>query len=207
MFEQVKLPYDFSALEPHIDTATMEVHYTGHHATYTKNLNDLAEKVPSLANKPILQILCNLGDVPEEHQIAVRNNGGGFYAHNLYFSSLSPNGAKAPSNALKSQIDNDFSNFSKLQEALSTAAMGQFGSGYAWLVYSHEEKKLSVKKTANQDIPMTNEDTTPLLLIDVWEHAYYLKHKNKRADHVSAIFNVIDWDVVSERYKNKERLS
>ena len=201
MFEQVKLTYDFSALEPYIDAATMEVHYTGHHATYTKVLNELVSKVPSLENKSIEQILLNLEAVPEEHRMAVRNNGGGFLTHNLYFESLSPKGNKEPKGALKSQIDKDFGSFKTLCDDLTKAALGQFGSGYAWLIYCNKEQQLKIKQTANQEIPMTDKETKALLLIDVWEHAYYLKYRNKRVDHVAAIFNVIDWDIVSGRYE------
>ena len=199
MFEQVKLNYSFTDLEPYIDGATMEVHYTGHHATYTKTLNELISKIPELKDKPILDILLNLEAAPVEHRVALQNNGGGFYAHNLYFESLSPNGGGEPSGALKNQIDKDFGSFDNLRDELTKASLGQFGSGYGWLVYCSKENRLIVKKTANQDLPMKEKCITPLLLIDVWEHAYYLKYKNKRVDHVAAIFNVIDWDVVEKR--------
>lgn len=198
MFEQVKLPYAFTDLEPHIDGATMEVHYTGHHATYTKNLNDLAEKIPALKGSAIEEILLNLEALPQEHRTAVANNGGGFLAHNLYFESLSPHGGKEPTGALKTQIDKDFGNFQNLKEALTQAALTQFGSGYAWLVYCKKSNMLKVEKTPNQDLPL--KDTTVLLPIDVWEHAYYLKHKNKRASHIEDLFHVIDWSVVEKRY-------
>ena len=201
MFEQVKLSYDFSALEPYIDAATMEVHYTGHHATYTKVLNELVSKIPGLENKSIQQILFNLDAVPEEHRTAVRNNGGGFLTHNLYFESLSPKGNKEPKGSLKNQIDKDFGSFDSLCDGLTKAAIGQFGSGYAWLVYCNKEQRLLIKQTANQEIPMTDDKTKALLLIDVWEHAYYLKYRNKRADHLAALFNVIDWDVVAKRFE------
>ena len=201
MFEHVKLPYDFSALEPYIDTATMEVHYTGHHATYTKALNELTSKIPAMKDKPIEQILTNLEAIPEEYRTAVRNNGGGFLNHNIYFEALSPRGNRKPEGSLKNQIEKDFGSFDKLCDDLTKAALGQFGSGYAWLVYSSKENRLLVKQTANQEIPMVEDGIKPLLLIDVWEHAYYLKYKNKRADHVTALFNVIDWDVVAKRYE------
>lgn len=201
MFEQIKLSYDFSALEPFIDRATMEVHYTGHHATYTKNLNDLINQIPGAKGKTIEEILINLNEIPQEHQTAIRNNGGGFLTHNLYFQSLSPNGAKEPGGLFKNQIEKDFGNFKTLCDELKKASISQFGSGYGWLVYCGKEKQLKIKQTANQEIPMINNDIKPLLLIDVWEHAYYLKHKNKRADHMGDIFNVIDWDVVSGRYE------
>ena len=201
MFEQVKLPYKFSDLEPHIDAATMEVHYTGHHATYTKVLNDLVKQIPSMDGKTINQILMNLENIPEAHRTAVRNNGGGFLNHNIYFESLSPNGGGEPKGALKSKIEEDFGDFKNLCDELTKAALGQFGSGYAWLLYNNKESRLKVTKTANQEIPMADGETKPLLLIDVWEHAYYLKYRNKRADHVAALFNVIDWDVVAGRFE------
>lgn len=202
MFEQVKLPYTFSALEPYIDAATMEVHYTGHHATYTKVLNELVSKIPSLKNKTIEQILLNSNDLPTEHRTAVINNGGGFLNHNLYFEALSPNGNTTPHGVLGTQIDKDFGSFKNLCTELSTAALGQFGSGYAWLVYCNKEQRLAVKKTANQETPMVDTHTKALLLIDVWEHAYYLKYRNKRADHIQAFFNVLDWDIIAERFSN-----
>ena len=201
MFEQIKLSYDFSDLEPYIDAATMEVHYTGHHATYTKVLNELVDKIPNLRDKSIEDILFNLESVPEEHRMAVRNNGGGFLTHNLYFESLSPNGNKEPEGSLKSQIEKDFGSFQSLCDDLTKAAIGQFGSGYAWLIYCGKEQRLEVKQTANQEVPMTDKDTKVLLLIDVWEHAYYLKYRNKRTEHVAALFNVVDWDVIAKRYE------
>ena len=196
MFEQVKLAYKFSDLEPHIDAKTMEVHYTGHHATYTKALNDLVSKIPSLQGKSIEDILMNINDVPEEHRKGIINNGGGFLNHNIYFESLSPDGGKEPEGILKDKIYEDFGSFHNLCENLKNAAIGQFGSGYACLVYNRDEKRMIVKQIANQDVP--NDEL--LLLIDVWEHAYYLKYQNKRADHIAAIFNVIDWDIVEKRY-------
>ena len=200
MFEQVKLSYDFSALEPHIDAATMEVHYTGHHAAYTKQLNDLVEKIPSLKGKSAKEILLRLDEVPEEYRTAVKNNGGGYLSHNYYFESLSPKSNK-PTGMLMERIEKDFGSFESLCDTLTKAALGQFGSGYAWLIYCNIEQRLLVKQVANQDLPVNNPVAKMLLPIDVWEHAYYLKYKNKRADHVAAIFNVIDWDVVAKRFE------
>ena len=202
MFEQVRLLYDFSALEPHIDTATMEVHYTGHHAAYTKALNDLVEKVPELKGKTSEEIMMLLDEVPDAYQVAVRNNCGGFINHNMYFESLSPNGGREAKGPLGQQIEKDFGGMEPLVEALKKAALTQFGSGYAWLAYCQIEQKLIVTQTDNQKTPMTDGMTKALLPIDVWEHAYYLKYRNKRADHVNAIFNVIDWDVVARRFEN-----
>jgi len=201
MFEQVKLTYDFSALEPHIDAATMEVHYTGHHATYAKAFKELMERVPELKGKTTEQVLMNLDEVPEEYRDAVRNNGGGFLNHNMYFESLSPNGGREPKGSLREQIVADFRDFSSLCEQLKQAALGQFGSGYAWLVFCGREQRLLIKQTTNQVSPMMDGETKVLLPIDVWEHAYYLKYRNKRAEHVDALFHVIDWDVVAQRYE------
>ena len=202
MFEQVKLSYDFSALEPYIDTATMEVHYKGHHATYCKNFSDLIETVPGLKGKSALEILTNLDKIPAEYRTAVRNNGGGALNHNLYFESLSPNGGKAPTGALAAQIDKDFGDFETLCAALKKAALGQFGSGYSWLVYDRAEGKLLVTQSANQDLPKDGK-AAMLLPIDVWEHAYYLKHKNKRADYLEDLFHVIDWTVAARRFEGE----
>jgi Fe-Mn family superoxide dismutase len=200
MFEQVKLSYDFAALEPHIDAATMEVHYTGHHAAYTKNLNDLVEKIPSLKGKSIKEILLNLDSVPEAFRTAVKNNGGGYMSHNYYFESLTPKSAP-PTCTLLARIEKDFGSFANLCDELTKAALGQFGSGYAWLIFCNKLERLVVKQVANQDLPVDNPVAKMLLPIDIWEHAYYLKYKNKRADHVAAIFNVIDWDVVAKRFE------
>jgi len=201
MYEQIKLPYDLSALEPHIDTATMDVHYNGHHKTYCKNFNDLMAHIPDLQGKPVEEILTDLDAVPEEYRTAVCNNGGGFYNHNLYFESISPDGGKAPEGRLAEQIAKDFGDFASLVAELKKAALAQFGSGYAWLLYFLPEQRLLVEKTGNQELPMPDEDTKILLPIDVWEHAYYLKHKNKRADYLDDLFEVIDWTVVARRFE------
>ena len=205
MFEQTTLNYDFKALEPHIDAATMEVHYTGHHATYAKNFRELVETVPGLKGKTTEQILENLDEVPHEYRDAVRNNGGGFYNHNVYFASLSPSGGGEPTGALSQQITKDFGNFATLRDELKKAALGQFGSGYAWLAYCTKEQRLLVKQSGNQETPMMDGTTKVLLPIDVWEHAYYLKYRNKRAQHVDALFHVIDWDVVGKRYEQARK--
>ena len=201
MFEQVKLNYDFTALEPYIDAATMEVHYTGHHATYCKNFNDLIAAIPELQGKTVEEILMNLDKAPEAQRTALKNNGGGYYNHNLYFESLSPKGGQAPSGALAAQITADFGDFDTLVAELKKAALAQFGSGYAWLVYDPKEQKLAVTKDGNQESPVMDGVTKALLPIDVWEHAYYLKHKNKRAAYLDDLFQVIDWDVVARRFE------
>jgi len=205
MFEQVKLTYAFGDLEPYIDTATMEVHYNGHLATFTKACNDLVKQVPGLRDKTSEQILLDLNDVPDHYRTAVRNNFGGFFNHNMYFESLSPNGAREAKGPLRDQIEKDFKTFENLVDVLKQAALTQFGSGYAWLVYSKAESKLMVAQSNNQENPMMNSDTKCLLPIDVWEHAYYLKHKNKRAAYLEDVFQVIDWDMVARRFEQIRR--
>lgn len=197
-FEQTELKYGFDALEPHIDEATMKVHYGKHHAGYTSKLNNAIEGT-DLADKSIEDILKNL----DMSNAAVRNNGGGYYNHNLYFNVISPSGGGAPSGDLAKAIDDAFGSFDKFKEEFSNAAKTRFGSGWAWLC-AHEGGKVSVCSTPNQDNPLMpgSEDCgTPVLGIDVWEHAYYLKYQNKRPDYVEAFFNVIDWDEVSKRYE------
>lgn len=202
MFEQVKLKYDFNALEPHIDTLTMETHYEKHHAAYTKNLNAALEKLPALAGKSIEEILTNLNSIADTSlQTAVRNNGGGYYNHNLYFDILSPNEGNPPQGGLAEAIEAGFGSFEELVNKLSSAAASVFGSGWAWLS-KDRDGKLLITTTPNQDNPLMTHggQLTPILGIDVWEHAYYLKYKNVRADYINALFNVIDWENVSERY-------
>lgn len=207
MFVQDKLKYGFDALEPHIDALTMETHYGKHHAAYTNNLNKALENLPKLAGKSIEDILKNLDSVNDVGlRTAVRNNGGGFYNHNLYFAILSPNGDGEPSGALAEQIKKDFGDFRTLKDKLSTAANGQFGSGWAWLS-TDGAGNLRVSSTPNQDNPLMIDNGlwTPILGIDVWEHAYYLKYKNLRADYVKAFFEVVDWKEVEARYDELKR--
>lgn len=200
MFKQVELDYSFEALEPHIDTLTMETHYGKHHATYTKNLNDAAEKAGVL-DKDIEKVLAELDNIGDEAlRNAVRNNGGGFYNHNLYFSILSPNPAAAPEGTLADKITEKFGSLEELKEKLTALALGQFGSGWAWLS-ANAGGDLTVSASPNQDNPIS-EGTgyTPILAIDVWEHAYYLKYKNLRGDYVKHLFEVIDWKKVGANY-------
>lgn len=201
MYEQIKLPYSFDALEPHIDKLTMETHYSKHHATYTKNLNDAMEKLSSdFKGMPIESLLKHLEAIPKDLQAAVRNNGGGFYNHNLYFDLMSPDGGGAPSGALADQIEKDFGSFDNLKAELKAKGVSQFGSGWSWLVVD-KDNKLKVLGTANQDTPFELGFDKILLGIDVWEHAYYLKYKNLRADYIDAFFNVVDWKKVSARFE------
>lgn len=201
MFNQYQLPYGYDALEPHIDTLTMETHHGKHHATYTKNFNDAVEKA-GLGDKTVEEILANLNQVSDEAlRKALRNNGGGFYNHNLYFSTLSPNGGKAPTGALAAQIDKDFGSFDALVEKLSTAATTQFGSGWAFLS-KKPDGSLVVSQSLNQDNPISEgTGNKPIMCIDVWEHAYYLKFKNLRPDYIKTLFNVIDWELVAKNYE------
>lgn len=201
MFEQVKLDYVFDALEPHIDTTTMETHYGKHHATYTKNFNDAVEKA-GLGGKSVEEILSSLSSVGDEAlRNALQNNGGGYYNHNLYFSVMSPKKGTKPSPALTEAINRDFGSLEKLVETLQNLALGQFGSGWAFLSVD-KEGKLYATKAANQNNPfMEAGQHTPILGIDVWEHAYYLRYKNLRGDYLKNFFEVLDWEKVSANYE------
>ena len=206
-FELPNLPYAFDALEPNIDKATMQIHYGKHHAAYTNNLNDaLKNSAPEFLEKSIEEILGNLEALPEAIRGAVRNNGGGFYNHNLYFTIIGPNTGGQPSGELAEKINESFGSFDAFKEEFSKAAATRFGSGWAWLVVN-KKGDLKVTSTANQDNPLMPGTTTcgcsegtPILGIDVWEHAYYLHYQNRRPDYISAFFNVIDWNAVAKRY-------
>ena len=192
------LPYAKEALEPHIDATTMELHHDKHHATYTKKLNAATEG-SELEHKDIKEILSNVS----QHGKAVRNNGGGFYNHDLFWQVMGPNGGGAPSGKLAEEIDKAFGSFDAFQEQFTNAAIGQFGSGWAWLIVD-ASGNLKVTSTPNQDNPLMDVAEvkgTPILGVDVWEHAYYLKYQNRRPDYVKAFFNVINWDEVSKRYE------
>ncbi len=193
-FELPKLPYAYDALEPHIDAKTMEIHHTKHHQGYTNNLNNAIEGT-DLEGKSIEEILKHGKDKP-----AVRNNGGGYYNHNLFWEIMTPNGGGKPSGELASAIDSAFGSFDSFKEEFSKAAATRFGSGWAWLCVTNG--KLEVCSTANQDNPVMGEGCTgtPILGLDVWEHAYYLNYQNKRPDYIDAFFNVINWDEVSKRF-------
>ena len=201
MYNQIKLNYEFDALQPHIDALTMETHYTKHHSGYTKNLNEAALKA-QVDHLPIEELLKALEMIEDEAlRKAIRNNGGGYYNHNLYFALMSPEGKRVPDGKLALAINEHFEDFQQLKEQLTKLALGQFGSGWAWLS-ADETGKLYLSSSPNQDNPlMDNKGITPILGIDVWEHAYYLKYKNLRADYVKEFFNVIDWDVVADNYQ------
>lgn len=196
-FELPKLPYAFDALEPHIDAKTMEIHHDKHHQGYTDKLND-AIKGTDLEGKTIENILINL----DMENKAVRNNGGGFYNHNLFWKVMSPNGGGKPSGDLEKAIESAFGSFEDFKEKFSEAAKTQFGSGWAWLCV-HNGGKVDICSTPNQDNPLMPNvgcGGTPILGLDVWEHAYYLKYQNKRPDYVGAFWNVINWEEVSANY-------
>ena len=197
-FKLPELNYAYDALEPHIDKQTMEIHHTKHHQTYIDNLNKALEGYPELQEKAIKELIKNLNQLPDEIKTAVRNNGGGHLNHKMFWKTMSPNGGGAPVGEVAKKIDEDLGGFEKFKEKSKKAALGRFGSGWAWLVLE-ENGKLAITSTPNQDNPLT-EGKKPLLGIDVWEHAYYLKYQNKRADYISSWFNVVDWNKVEEKY-------
>ena len=200
MFTQYQLPYGADALEPVIDALTVETHHGKHHAAYTKNLNDAAEKA-GVADMDIEALLGSLDKIGDKAlRKAVRNNGGGYYNHNLYFSTLSPAPKKAPEGRLLEKINETFGGMDELKAKLSALAAGQFGSGWAWLS-ANKAGELMVSASPNQDNPII-EGTgfVPLLAIDVWEHAYYLKYKNLRPDYIKALFDILDWSAVEKNY-------
>lgn len=194
------LPYAFDALEPAIDARTMEIHHGKHHATYVTNLNT-ALQGSDLANLPVEKVIADLNQVPEAVRTAVRNNGGGHANHTLFWSIMKKGGCGEPSGALAEAIQRDLGGFAAFKEALSKAALTRFGSGWGWLSLDPKQNgKLIVESTANQDSPIM-EGRVPLLGIDVWEHAYYLKYQNRRADYIAAWFDVVDWGAVADRLK------
>ena len=191
-----KLPYAVDALEPYIDAQTLEIHHGKHHATYVNNLNVALEGHEALQQKPIAEILANLQEVPENIRTAVQNNGGGHYCHSLFWESMKPNGGGEPTADIKREIEKYFSTFDNFQSELSKAAISRFGSGYGWLV--EHNGKLEILSTANQNTPLAA-GKNPLLIIDVWEHAYYLKYQNRRPEFVTNWWHTVDWDIVNER--------
>jgi Fe-Mn family superoxide dismutase len=197
MFKLPELGYAYDALEPHIDARTMEIHHTKHHAAYTNNLNAALEKHPQLQSKSAEDLVRDLKSVPEDIRAAVRNNGGGFINHNLFWEIMRPGGSKQPAGALAKAIDGAFGSFDAFKEAVAKAGTTRFGSGWAWLVRDGGGK-LQVVSTANQDSPLTD-GQAPILGVDVWEHAYYLKYQNRRPDYITAWWNVVNWDVVGQK--------
>jgi superoxide dismutase, Fe-Mn family len=195
-FEVPPLPYDYGALEPHIDEQTMRVHHDKHHQAYVDNSNAALEGTP-LADKPVDHVLTNLEVLPEDKQMAVRNNAGGHANHSLFWEIMSPDGGGEPSGALADAIADTFDSLDALKQLVNDTGVKRFGSGWTWLV--HDGTGLSVYSTPNQDSPMLTDDV-PLLGIDVWEHAYYLKYQNRRPDYLQAWWNVVNWDAVASRY-------
>lgn len=197
-FTLPELPYAHNALEPHIDEETMKIHHGKHHNTYVTKLNDAIAGHADLEAKSIEDLVKNLNSLPDAVKGPVRNNGGGHLNHTMFWTLMSPNGGGAPTGDVASAIEETFGSFDKFKEEFKNAALTRFGSGWAWLVVNNG--KLEVTSTPNQDNPITD-GKTPVLGVDVWEHAYYLKYQNKRPDYVDAFFNVINWDRVNELYK------
>lgn len=192
------LPYDFNALSPHIDEETMKIHHGKHHQTYITNLNNAIEPYEELANKSLEDLLSNLDAVPEAARTAVRNNGGGHANHSLFWTILSPNGGGEPTGELADAVNKKFGSFDAFKEEFAKAAATRFGSGWAWLVVNNGE--LEITSTPNQDTPIM-EGKTPILGLDVWEHAYYLNYQNRRPDYINAFWNVVNWDEVAKNYQ------
>jgi superoxide dismutase, Fe-Mn family len=194
------LPYDFGALEPHIDTQTMQIHHGKHHQTYVTNLNTALDKHPELHNKSLDDLLRNLNSVPEDIRTTVRNNGGGHWNHSAFWKLMGPNAGGAPSGAVADGINSAFGSFDKFKEQFQAAGLARFGSGWAWLI--DNRGKLEIMSTPNQDNPLM-EGKKAILGVDVWEHAYYLKYQNRRADYLSAWWNVVNWAEVNRLLKGE----
>ena len=194
-----ELGYAHDALEPHIDAKTMEIHHSKHHQTYITNLNAALEKYPELFEKSVEALLINLEDIPESIRVAVRNGGGGHANHSLFWKIISPNGSKDPEEKLASAIDSDFGSFENFQKEFTEKATKQFGSGWGWLCQD-KAGKLVCTSTPNQDSPLSS-GLTPLLGIDVWEHAYYLNYQNRRPDYIKAFWEIVNWEEVGKNLK------
>jgi Fe-Mn family superoxide dismutase len=194
------LPYAYNALEPYIDERTMSIHHGKHHQAYVDNLNAALDKHPELFEKSLTDLLSNLESVPEDIRMAVRNNGGGVFNHNLFWLVMGPNSPKKPLPQLAKAIDENFGSFEKFQELFNNAAKTRFGSGWAWLLVT-KDGKLKVTSSANQDIPFA--EGRPILALDVWEHAYYLNYQNRRPEYVGAFWNVVNWEYVEKLFLNK----
>jgi Fe-Mn family superoxide dismutase len=202
-FELPPLPYPYNALEPHIDEQTMRIHHDKHHGAYVTNLNKALESAPNLAQKSIEDLLANLDAVPENIRMAVRNNGGGHYNHTMFWEIMKPGGANAPGGALGQAISSTFGSVDKLKEQVNAAGAARFGSGWAWLVLE-KDGKMTVISTPNQDTPLST-GQQPVLGVDVWEHAYYLKYQNRRPDYLQAWWNTVNWAEVGSRYEKLKK--
>lgn len=198
-YELPPLPYPTDALEPHIDARTMEIHHDKHHAAYVNNLNAAIEGNADLGQMSAIDLIQNLDKVPEAKRTAVRNNGGGHVNHTMFWEIMGPNGGGAPTGALAAAIDRDLGGFEAMKDAVNKAGGARFGSGWAWVVV--KDGKLSVMSTPNQDNPLMDGAGTPILGVDVWEHAYYLKYQNRRPDYLAAWWNTINWAAVAKRYE------
>lgn len=198
-YQLPELDYAYDALEPHIDAKTMEIHHSKHHQSYVDKVNAALEGT-KFADQPIEEVMKNLAQVPEDKRKAVLNNGGGHLNHSLFWKMIGPNGSGKPEGQLANDLEAKFGSFDAFKEKFETAAAGQFGSGWAWLVVN-ENKELDIEPTPNQNTPVS-EGKTPILGVDVWEHAYYLKYQNKRPEYLKAFWNVVNWDYVAELYKN-----
>jgi len=193
------LGYDYAALEPHIDARTMEIHHTKHHQTYVTNLNAAIEKAPELADKSLEWLLQNLSSVPEAIRNAVRNNGGGHWNHTFFWQIIGPKAGGDPTGSVGDAIKSSFGDFAKLKEQVNASGLARFGSGWAWVV-ADKGGKLTIESSPNQDTPVSDKKT-PILGVDVWEHAYYLKYQNRRADYLAAWWNVVNWAEVTKRFE------
>ena len=199
------LPYDKAALEPHIDSTTMEIHHGKHHNAYVTNLNNAIAGNAELEAKTIDELCTGIAEVPEAIRPAVRNNGGGHWNHTFFWASMAPAAGGAPTGDLAAAIDSAFGSFDAFKEAFAKAGVTRFGSGWAWLV--KKDGKLAISSTPNQDNPLMDGSDTPLLGLDVWEHAYYLKYQNKRPDYIAAWWTVVSWPVVAERFAKASDLA
>lgn len=202
-FELPPLPYAYNALEPHVDEQTMRIHHDKHHGTYVTNLNKALESAPNLQRKTIEALLTDLDAVPENIRMAVRNNGGGHYNHTMFWEIMKPGGGTSPGGGLAAAITEAFGSLDKMKEAINSAGAGRFGSGWAWLVLD-KDGKLAVTSTPNQDTPLAA-GQKPVMGVDVWEHAYYLKYQNRRADYLQAWWNTVNWTEVAARYEKAKK--
>ena len=197
-FQLPDLPYGFDALEPHIDTATMQIHHGKHHQAYINNLNAAIEKAPELAGKSLDELVQGINSVPESVRTAVRNNGGGHWNHSMFWKWMAPNAGGEPGGEVGRAIKDAFGGFDKLKEQFGAAGVGRFGSGWVWLM--NDGGKLSISSTPNQDNPLMEGKSAPILGLDVWEHAYYLRYQNKRPDYIAAWWNVVNWEEVESAF-------
>jgi Fe-Mn family superoxide dismutase len=203
-YELPKLPYDYNALEPHIDARTMEIHYTKHHQAYITNLNNAIKGKADLESKSVEDLIKNLNAVPEDIRTVVRNNGGGHANHSFFWKIMGPNAGGEPKGKLADDIKSAFGGFDQFKEKFSAAGVGRFGSGWAWLI-KNSSGKLEIVSTANQDSPLMSKaiagaEGTPIVGVDVWEHAYYLNYQNRRPDYIKAWWNVVNWEAVAKNY-------